>query len=170
MIDYNDYVQYQNNLTKVSELLEDNSSYEEAKNIIKSLMTYRDIYKKKYGENKYVLVGKLTNKYEILFDTPISSELETNENKAKSVGVYGPEWWYIELEISSSEPRLEKGEEKNMRYVPIAPYEITNKYSFNQLTYPNNPHYLNKDEDPVLGYSLGDWKNAEVVFYDQYCS
>ena len=172
MIDYNYYVQYQNNLNKALQILEDNTSTnnycEEAKSIIKSLMTYKDIYKKKYGENSYVLVGKLTNKNEILFaeprpsgfDIPLSSNLKTNDNKAKSVGVYSSEWYYIELEV--------KGEKKTMKYIPIAPYEVTNRYSFNQLVYPKNPHYLARDEDPVLGYSLGDWKNAEVVFYDQY--
>lgn len=164
MIDYNDYVQYQDNLKKALQILEDNTSTnnycEEAKTIIKSLMTYKDIYKKKYGENSYVLVGKLTNKNEILFDIPLSSNLKTNDNKANSVGVYSSEWYYIELEV--------KGEKKTMKYVPIAPYEVTNRYSFNQLVYPNNSHYLAIDEDPVLGYSLGDWKNAEVIFYDQY--
>jgi hypothetical protein len=156
MIDYNDYVQYQNNLNKALEVLEENTSTnnycEEAKELLKSLMTYRDIYKKKYGENEYVLVGKLTSKNEILFDIPIESDLVTNKNKSRSIRVYCPEWYYIELN------------EKVMRYVPIAEEEITNKISFNQITYPSNGMYNNT----VLGYSMGDWRCAEVVFYDQY--
>ena len=164
MIDYNDYVQHQNNLKKALELLEKNTSTnnytEDAKNLLKPLTTYKDIYKKKIGEDIYVLVGKLTIKNEVLFDIPKKRELPINKNNAKYIGVYSSEWYYIELEV--------KGEEKTMKYAPIAPYEVTNRYSFNQLVYPKNPYYLAIDEDPVLGYSLRDWKNAEVVFYDQY--
>ena len=57
MIDYNYYVQYQDNLNKALKILEENTSpnnyTEDAKSLLKPLITYKDIYKKKINEKYF---------------------------------------------------------------------------------------------------------------------
>ena len=144
MIEYNYFKNYQQNLTKALEV----ETLEECKALIKPLAELKDVYKKKVEGEFYVKVGKITTKNEILFDIPDSDNFRfLTERNSKYSGVYLAGWFI---------------NEQKWYYIPHE--DIANRSQFQQIGYtPNDSCDTN-----VVGFMLGNWRNAEIVLYDQF--
>jgi len=163
MSDYNYLTYSQEQLNRAIELLKDNPlAIEEAIDALKILATTKPIYKKAYGTDEFVQVGKLTAKNEIIFAEPRPSGFDkpkthlypSDKNLARVSNVYWTGWFVFN----------EDKREEHLSY-----YEISNRNQFQEILY----YQSKRDEvetcySPVLGFMMGDSRTAEVVFYDQY--
>jgi len=159
MSDYNYLTYSQEQLNRAIELLKETSNeyvLDEIRVSLEILARTKPIYKKAYGTGELVQVGKLTPKNEIIFDLPKSSLYPMTKNLGRSSNVYYAGWFTLT--------------EANTEGDYYSYYEIVNRQMFSEILYePSN--YRDDIEVvncPVLGFMMGDYRNAEVVFYDQY--
>ena len=160
MSDYNYLTYSQEQLDSAIELLDNTSlkdnplAIEEAIDALKILARTKPIYKKAYGTGEFVQVGKLTAKNEIIFDKPKTHLYPSDKNLARISSVYWAGWFTLD-------------EHNKEEYYPYL--EISNRNMFSEVLY----YQTVRDEIdiincPVLGFMMGDYRTAEVVFYDQY--
>jgi hypothetical protein len=165
MSDYNYLTYSQEQLKKAIELLnhEPNNYTVEAQLALEILAKTKPIYKKAYGTGEFVQVGKLTAKNEIIFDKPLSSPNPVTKNLGRSSNVYYA-GWFIFLDVE----KIEEGESKREEHLSY--YEIANRNMFSEILYHQGSFRDEVDvaNTTVLGFMMGDYRNAEVVFYDQY--
>jgi hypothetical protein len=160
MTDYNYLTYSQEQLNRAIELLNQNTSPNnytvEAKTILEILSKTKPIYKKAYGTGEFVKVGKLTAKNEIIFDKPKTSLHPMTNNLGASSNVYYAGWFLLT--------------EVNTEGDYYSYYEIVNRQMFNEILYDWNKYSddIEVVNCPVLGFMMGDYRAAEVVFYDQY--
>lgn len=162
MSDYNYLTYSQEQLNRAIELLDNTSlkdnpyAVEEAIEALKILAKTKPIYKKAYGTGELVQVGKLTPKNEIIFDVPKTTLYSTTKNLARSSNVYYAGWYTLT--------------EANTEGDYYSYYEIVNRQMLSEILY--EPSRYSDDIEvvncPVLGFMMGNYQNAEVVFYDQY--
>lgn len=162
MSDYNYLTYSQEQLNRAIELLDNTSTkdnllaVEEVKDILEILARTKPIYKKAYGTGEFVQVGKLTPKNEIILDLPKTSLYPMTKNLGRSSNVYYAGWYTLT--------------EANTEGDYYSYYEIVNRQMFSEILY--EPSKYSDDIEvvncPVLGFMMGDYRNAEVVFYDQY--
>lgn len=160
MSDYYHLTYCQNQLSRAIEVLNQNTSSnnytEEAILALEILAKTKPIYKKAYGTGEFIQVGKLTTKNEIIFDLPKTSLYPMTKSLGRSSNVYYAGWFTLT--------------EANTEGDYYSYYEIVNRQMFNEILY--EPSKYSDDIEvvncPVLGFMMGDYRNAEVVFYDQF--
>lgn len=170
MSDYNYLTYSQDQLNRAIKILDDlrygNNYTHEVKDILEILARTRPIYKKSYGNDELVQVGILTAKNEIIFDKPKEFLYSTNKNLARNSSVY---WagWFVYIDVDKID---ETGKYiKSQRLEHLSYFEIVNRHQFQEILY-----YSGRRDDIdicnslTLGFMMGDYRNAEVVFYDQY--
>lgn len=168
---YNHLTYYQEQLNRAIQLLEENPSKtnytEEAKDTLSILAKTRPIYKKAYLTNELVLVGKLTSKNEIIFDLPKTSLYPMTKNLGRNSSIYLPGWiTLINVDkIDETGEYIQSQREENLSY-----YDIANRDMFKELL--STVYYRGDNIDvsrcSTIGFMMGDCRNMEVVFYDQY--
>lgn len=163
---YNYLMYSQEQLNRAIELLKETPNeyvLDEIRVSLEILARTKPVYKKAYGTGELVQVGKLTAKNEIIFDLPpnVGSRPKTSiypisKNLGISSNVYYAGWFTLT--------------EANTEGDYYSYYEIVNRHQFQEILYS----YSNVRDDievvdcPVLGFMMGDYRSAEVVFYDQY--
>jgi len=160
MSDYNYLTYSQEQLDRAIEVLNENpnrNNYtEEAKLALEILARTKPVYKKAYGTGELVQVGKLTSKNEIIFDKPKTLLYLSDKNLARVSNVYYAGWFTLT--------------EANTEGDYYSYYEIVNRQMFHEILY--EPSKYSDDIEivncPVLGFMMGNYRTAEVVFYDQY--
>lgn len=172
MTTYNYLTYYQEQLNRAIELLDTTSlkdnplAVEEAITALKILARTRPVYKKAMGTNEYVQVGVLTTKNEIIFNTPKDSLYAKTKNLGRSSNVY---WsgWFIFIDVETRVQEQETITTQREEY--LSHFDITNRHMFQEILYSQTPRdEVEKDNSSVLGFIMGDYRNAEVIFYDQY--
>ena len=162
MSDYYHLTYCQDQLNRAIELLDNTSLVDnplailEAIEALKIIAKTKPIYKKAYGTGEFVQVGRLTIKNEILFDLPKTSLYPMTKNLGRSSNVYYAGWFTLT--------------EANTEGDYYSYFEIVNRHQFQEILY--SPSNVRDDIDiqdcPVLGFMMGDYRNAEVIFYDQF--
>jgi len=162
MSDYNYLTYSQEQLNRAIKLLDNTSLKDnpyaivEALEALEILARTKPIYKKAYGTGEFVQVGKLTAKNEIIFDKPKSSLYSTTKNLGRSSKVYYAGWFTLT--------------DWNTEGDYYSYYEIVNRQMFSEILY--EPSKYSEEIElvncPVLGFMMGDYRTAKVVFYDQY--
>lgn len=162
MSDYYHLTYCQEQLNRAIELLDNTSLKDnpyavvEAIEALKIIAKTKPIYKKAYGTGEFVQVGRLTFKNEIIFDLPKSSLYPMTKNLGRSSNVYYAGWFTLT--------------EANTEGDYYSYYEIVNRQMFSEILYEPSKYSdgLEVANCPVLGFMIGDYRNAEVVFYDQF--
>lgn len=170
MSNYNYLTYYQEQLNRAIEVLEQNPNRNnytvEASEALKILARTRPVYKKAIATDELVLVGRLTSKNEIIFDKPRESLLPRTKNFGINSSVYWAGWFtYINVdEINENFEYIKTKKEEYLSY-----FDIANRYHFQEILYcPSRGDGVDICNSPVLGFMMSDYRNAEVVFYDQY--